>query len=148
MNISEKFYRFAAECEFMAKLTHNPKNKTIWTHMAESFNQSLLVIRTSDTVAILSASTTGAMTRDNLNCLSRKAIDSCRANQQSLTILNSQNDSSRSLRKSARMLTTRLWNARSRRSRRTPRRRRLLPSRALCLVMRDFALAQLFKAGF
>ena len=35
MNISEKFYRFAAECEFMAKLTHNPKNKTIWTHMAE-----------------------------------------------------------------------------------------------------------------
>ena len=35
MNTSEKFYRFAAECEFMAKLTHNPKNKTIWTHMAE-----------------------------------------------------------------------------------------------------------------
>jgi hypothetical protein len=27
MNTSEKFYRFAAECEFMAKLTHNPKNK-------------------------------------------------------------------------------------------------------------------------
>jgi hypothetical protein len=35
MNASEKFYRFAAECEFMAKLTHNPNNKTIWTHMAE-----------------------------------------------------------------------------------------------------------------
>jgi hypothetical protein len=35
MNTSEKFYRFAAECEFMAKLTHNPKNKTIWTNMAE-----------------------------------------------------------------------------------------------------------------
>jgi hypothetical protein len=35
MNTTEKFYRFAAECEFMAKLTHNPKNKTIWTHMAE-----------------------------------------------------------------------------------------------------------------
>ena len=35
MNTAEKLYRFAAECEFMAKLTHNPKNKTIWTHMAE-----------------------------------------------------------------------------------------------------------------
>jgi hypothetical protein len=35
MNASEKFYRFAAECEFMAKLTHNPNNKTIWIHMAE-----------------------------------------------------------------------------------------------------------------
>jgi len=35
MNTAEKFYRFAAECEFMAKLTHSPKNKTIWTHMAE-----------------------------------------------------------------------------------------------------------------
>jgi hypothetical protein len=35
MNTSEKFYRFAAECEFMAKLTHNPKNKTVWTDMAE-----------------------------------------------------------------------------------------------------------------
>jgi hypothetical protein len=35
MNTAEKFYRFAAECEFMAKFTHNPKNKTIWTHMAE-----------------------------------------------------------------------------------------------------------------
>ena len=27
MNTSEKFYRFAAECEFMAELTHNPENK-------------------------------------------------------------------------------------------------------------------------
>jgi hypothetical protein len=35
MNTSEKFLRFAAECEFMAKFTHNPKNKTIWTNMAE-----------------------------------------------------------------------------------------------------------------
>ena len=35
MNTADKLYRFAAECEFMAKLTHNPKNKTIWAHMAE-----------------------------------------------------------------------------------------------------------------
>jgi hypothetical protein len=35
MNTSEKFYRFAAECEFMAELTHNPENKTVWRRMAE-----------------------------------------------------------------------------------------------------------------
>ena len=73
-------------------------------------------LRPNGTTARASDIGTGGMTRDNLNCLSRKAIDSCRANQQSLTILNSQNDSSRSLRKSARMPTMRLWSARSRRS--------------------------------
>jgi hypothetical protein len=35
MNPSEKFIRFAAECELMAKFTHNPENKTVWTRMAE-----------------------------------------------------------------------------------------------------------------
>jgi len=35
MNTSEKFLRFAAECEFMAQFTHNPKNKTVWSDMAE-----------------------------------------------------------------------------------------------------------------
>src|SRR6267378_347105 len=34
MNPSEKFLRFAAECEFMAKFTHNPGNKTVWSRMA------------------------------------------------------------------------------------------------------------------
>ncbi len=34
MNASEKFLRFAAECEFMAKFTRNPKNKAVWTNMA------------------------------------------------------------------------------------------------------------------
>ncbi len=33
MNASEKFL-FAAECEFMAKFTRNPKNKAAWTNMA------------------------------------------------------------------------------------------------------------------
>ncbi len=35
MNPSEKFMRFAAECELMAKFTRNPENKTVWTRMAE-----------------------------------------------------------------------------------------------------------------
>ena len=35
MNTSEKFLRFAAECEFMAQFTHNPKNKSVWSDMAE-----------------------------------------------------------------------------------------------------------------
>ena len=35
MNPSEKFLRFAAECEFMAKFTHNPENKTVRSRMAE-----------------------------------------------------------------------------------------------------------------
>jgi hypothetical protein len=35
MNPSEKFLRSAAECEFMAKFTHNPENKTVSSRMAE-----------------------------------------------------------------------------------------------------------------
>jgi hypothetical protein len=35
MDPSEKFQRFAAECERMAKFTHSPENRTIWTRMAE-----------------------------------------------------------------------------------------------------------------
>jgi hypothetical protein len=35
MNPSEKFLRFAAECELMAKFTHSPENKTVWNGMAE-----------------------------------------------------------------------------------------------------------------
>jgi hypothetical protein len=35
MTPSEKFMRFAAECELMAKFTRNPENRTVWTRMAE-----------------------------------------------------------------------------------------------------------------
>jgi hypothetical protein len=35
MNTSEKFLRFAAESEFMAQFTHDPKNKTVSSDMAE-----------------------------------------------------------------------------------------------------------------
>jgi hypothetical protein len=35
MSPSEKFLRFAAECEHMAQFTRTPENKTVWTSMAE-----------------------------------------------------------------------------------------------------------------
>jgi hypothetical protein len=35
MDPSEKFVRFAAECELMAKFTHSAENRTVWTRMAE-----------------------------------------------------------------------------------------------------------------
>ena len=34
MKLSEKFVRFAAECEHMAEFTHDLENKTIWMQMA------------------------------------------------------------------------------------------------------------------
>jgi hypothetical protein len=35
MDASERFLRFAAECELMAKFTPSPENKTVWRRMAE-----------------------------------------------------------------------------------------------------------------
>jgi hypothetical protein len=35
MDPSERFLRFAAECELMAKFTRSRENKTVWTRMAE-----------------------------------------------------------------------------------------------------------------
>ena len=35
MDASEKFLRFAAECELMAKFTRSRENKAVWTRMAE-----------------------------------------------------------------------------------------------------------------
>lgn len=35
MNASDRFLRFAAECEFMAKFTPSPENETVWHQMAE-----------------------------------------------------------------------------------------------------------------
>jgi hypothetical protein len=35
MDASERFLRFAAECELMAKYTRSPENKTVWRRMAE-----------------------------------------------------------------------------------------------------------------
>jgi hypothetical protein len=35
MDPSEKFLRFAAECQLMAKSARNRENKTVWTALAE-----------------------------------------------------------------------------------------------------------------
>jgi hypothetical protein len=35
MDPSERFLRFAAECELMAKFTHSRENKVVWIRMAE-----------------------------------------------------------------------------------------------------------------
>ncbi len=35
MNPSEEFLRHAAECEFMAKFTHDPESRATWNHMAQ-----------------------------------------------------------------------------------------------------------------
>lgn len=59
----------------------------------------------------------GGMTRDSLNCLLRKAIDSCRASpRQNPTILSNQSDSYKWLRKSAQIATMMLWNGDLRKS--------------------------------
>jgi len=34
MNASDRFLRFAAECEFMAKFTPSPENEIAWRKMA------------------------------------------------------------------------------------------------------------------
>jgi hypothetical protein len=35
MNTSERFQRFAAECEVMATFTPDPENQLVWRRMAE-----------------------------------------------------------------------------------------------------------------
>ena len=35
MDVSERFLRFAAECELMAKFTRSRENRTVWRRMAE-----------------------------------------------------------------------------------------------------------------
>jgi hypothetical protein len=40
MNLSEEFRKFAAECERMAKRTHNRENKHAWRRMSERWLQN------------------------------------------------------------------------------------------------------------
>jgi len=39
MDVSERFLRFAAECELMAKGSRDPKNKTVWRAIAERWTR-------------------------------------------------------------------------------------------------------------
>ena len=40
MNLSEEFKKFSAECERMAKLTHDRENKNAWRRMSERWLQN------------------------------------------------------------------------------------------------------------
>jgi hypothetical protein len=35
MHTTDRFLRFAAECEVMAKFTRNPQNKAVWNGLAQ-----------------------------------------------------------------------------------------------------------------
>lgn len=35
MHATDRFLRFAAECEVMAKFTRSPENKAVWTGLAQ-----------------------------------------------------------------------------------------------------------------
>jgi len=39
MDPSERFVRFAAECERMSKFSNTPENRTVWTRMAERWRR-------------------------------------------------------------------------------------------------------------
>jgi hypothetical protein len=41
MNTSDRFLRFAAECEVMAKFSRTPENRTVWSGLAQRWTRSL-----------------------------------------------------------------------------------------------------------
>jgi hypothetical protein len=64
MNLSEEFRKFAAECERIAKLTHDRENKSAWRRMSERWLQNAKSLkkdipRQSRKTAIESALTLG-----------------------------------------------------------------------------------------
>jgi hypothetical protein len=51
MEASERFLRFAAECELMAKATRNPKNKTVWRGIAERWTRCAELVERQNSLA-------------------------------------------------------------------------------------------------
>jgi hypothetical protein len=51
MNASDRFLRFAAECELMAKFTPSPENEALWHRMAERWIRCAELIERQDSVA-------------------------------------------------------------------------------------------------
>jgi hypothetical protein len=39
MNTSDRFLRFAAECEVMAKRSRSPENRTVWSGLAQRWQR-------------------------------------------------------------------------------------------------------------
>ena len=51
MNASDRFLRFAAECEVMAKCTPSPENEIVWHRMAERWIQCAELSERQDSAA-------------------------------------------------------------------------------------------------
>ena len=51
MDASERFLRFAAECELMAKGSRDPKNKTVWRGIAERWTRCAELIERQNSLA-------------------------------------------------------------------------------------------------
>jgi DNA-binding transcriptional LysR family regulator len=59
MNASDRFLRFAAECEVMAKFTPSPENEAVWHRMAERWIRCAELLERQETMV----HTTGSMKR-------------------------------------------------------------------------------------
>jgi hypothetical protein len=59
MSATERFLRFAAECELMAKFTSSPENVRAWHRMAERWTRCAELAERQDT----SAQAAGSMKR-------------------------------------------------------------------------------------
>src|SRR5580700_4063271 len=51
MGVSERFLRFAAECELMAKGSRDPKNKTVWRSIAERWTRCAELVERQNSLA-------------------------------------------------------------------------------------------------
>ena len=60
MHASDRFLRFAAECEVMAKCTPSPENEIVWHRMAERWIQCAELSERQD----LAAHAAGSMKRN------------------------------------------------------------------------------------
>jgi hypothetical protein len=50
MNTYDRFLRFAAECEIMAKFTHSRENKVIWNRLAQRWLRCAELMAQHDTL--------------------------------------------------------------------------------------------------
>jgi len=57
MNVSDRFLRFAAECELMAKLTPSAENELTWHRMAERWIRCAELIERQNSLADVARAT-------------------------------------------------------------------------------------------
>jgi hypothetical protein len=58
MDVSERFLRFAAECELMAKATRDRENKTVWRVIAQRWIRCAELVERQNSVAQAASSMT------------------------------------------------------------------------------------------